>query len=90
MEISSDRLTNSNLDVVTKRKYQETESLLIAAQNNAIRTNYVETKIDNMRQNRKYRLCRESGKNVNHMVGECRKLAQKDKTRLTWVGKMIN
>ncbi len=29
---------------------RETESLLIAAQNNAIRTNYIKAKIDNMQQ----------------------------------------
>ena len=36
---------------------RETKSLLRAAQNNAIRTNYVKTKIDEMQQNTKYRLC---------------------------------
>ena len=30
---------------------KETESLLTAAQNNAIRTNYIKAKIDNMLQN---------------------------------------
>ena len=38
---------------------RETESLLIAAQNNAIRTNYVKVKIDNMQQNSKCRFCEE-------------------------------
>ena len=36
---------------------RETESLLIAAQNNAIRTNQIKTRIDKTQQNSKYRLC---------------------------------
>ena len=40
-----------------KPSERETESLLMAAQNNAIRTNYVKTKVDNTQQNNKYSLC---------------------------------
>ena len=41
-------------DMATKENFnRETESLLIAAQNNAIRTNYVEMKIDKPQQNNK-------------------------------------
>ena len=36
---------------------RETESLLKATQNNAIRTNYVKTKIDKLQQNSKCRSC---------------------------------
>ena len=36
----------------------ETESLLIAAQNSAIRTNYIKARIDKTQQNSKYRLTR--------------------------------
>ena len=36
---------------------RETESLLIAAQNNAIRTNHIKMKIDKTQQNSKCRLC---------------------------------
>ena len=36
---------------------RETESLLIAAQNNAIRTNYIKARIDKTQQNSKCRLC---------------------------------
>ena len=36
---------------------RETESLLIAAQNNAIRTNHIKAKIYKTQQNIKYRLC---------------------------------
>ena len=43
----------------------ETESLLIAAQNNAIRTNHIKARIDNR------------DETINH-ISECSKLAQKD------------
>ena len=36
---------------------REPESLLIAAQNNAIKTNYIKARIDKMQQNSKCRLC---------------------------------
>ena len=36
---------------------RETESLLIAAQNNTIRTNHIKARIDKMQQNSKCRLC---------------------------------
>ena len=39
---------------------RETGSLPIAAQNRAIRNNYIKSKFDNMQQNSKYRLCGES------------------------------
>ena len=35
---------------------RETESLLIAAQNNAMRTNYIKARVDKMQQNSKCRL----------------------------------
>ena len=38
---------------------RENESLLIAAQNNAIKTNYIKAKIDNKQQNIDCRLCGE-------------------------------
>ena len=56
---------------------RETESLSIAAQNNAIRTNYVQSKIDKMQQNSKCRLCSERNETINHTISECRKLKQK-------------
>ena len=36
---------------------RETESLLIAASNNALRADYIEAKIDNTQQNSKSKLC---------------------------------
>ena len=60
MDISSDKLPRLHM-----RRYghgyemeisREKLKLLIAAQNDAIRTNYVKAKIDNTQQNSKYRL----------------------------------
>ena len=70
---------------------RENESLLIKAQNNAIRTNYVVSKIDKMQQNSKCRLCDDRDKTINHILSKCSKLAHKEyKTRHDWVGMMIH
>ena len=72
-----------------KRHFQrETESLLIAAQNNAIRTNHIKARIDRTQQNSKCRLCGDRDKTIHNIKSECSKLAQKKyKTRHDWVGK---
>ena len=60
MEATNKRnATQVDLDMIKKRKPKETESFLIAAQNNAIRNNYIEAKIDKTKQNSKCRLCGE-------------------------------
>ena len=70
---------------------RETESLLIAAQDNAIRTNHIKARIDKTQQNSKCRLCVVRDKTINHIISECNKLAQKEyKTRIRWVGKVIH
>ena len=69
---------------------RETESLLIAAQNNAIRTNHIKARIDKTQQNSKCRLCGDRDETINHVISECSKLAQKEyKNRHDWAGKMI-
>ena len=68
---------------------RQTESLLIAAQNNAIRTNYIKARINKMQQNSKCRLC--DDETNRHIISECSKLAQKSyKTRHDWVGNVIH
>ena len=70
---------------------RETESLLIAAQNNAIRTNQIKARIVKMQQNRKCRLCGDRDETINHIISECSKLAQKEsKTRHDSVSKVIH
>ena len=64
---------------------RETESRLIPVQNNAIRTNYINTKVDNTLENNK---CRDID---NHLISECGKLRQKKyKSRHDGAGKVIN
>ena len=57
---------------------RETESLLIAAQDNAIRTNHIKARIDKTQQNSKCRLCGDRDETINHIISECGKLAQKE------------
>ena len=70
---------------------RETESLLIAAQNNAIRTNHIKARIDKTQQNSKCRLCGDRDETINHIISECSKLAQKEyESSHDWVGKVID
>ena len=70
---------------------RETEPLLIAAQDNAIRTNHIKARIDKTQQNSKCRLCGDRDETINHIISECSKLAQKEyKARYDWIGKVIH
>ena len=67
---------------------RERESLLIAAQDNAVRTNPIKARIDKTQQNSK---CGDRDETITHIISECSKLAQKEhKTRHDWVGKVIH
>ena len=69
----------------------ETESLLIAAQDNAIITNHIKARIDKTQQNSKCRLCGDRDETINHIISECSKLAQKEyKAIHDWIGKVIH
>ena len=69
---------------------RETESL-IAAEDNALRTNHIKVRIDKTQQNSKCRLCGNRDKTTNHIISECSKLAQKEyKARHDCVGKVIH
>ena len=83
----------ANLQFITTNEiinlYNQLSSLIIL--HNAIRTNYVKVKIDNMQQNNKCWWCGEIGEIVNHPVSECSKLKQKEyKTRHDKVVKVIH
>ena len=70
---------------------RESEYLLIAAQNNAIRANHIKSRIDITQKNSKCRLCGNRHKTLNHIRSKWRKLAEKKyNTRHDWVGKMIH
>ena len=47
---------------------RKTESLLIAAWNNAVRTNHVKTRIDKTLQNSRCKLCGDRDKTINHII----------------------
>ena len=59
----------------------ETEALLCAAQEQALRTNYVKFHIDRTVESSLCRLCGEKGEHVTHLISECKKLAQKEYKR---------
>ena len=70
---------------------REAESLLIAAQDNAIRTNYIKNRIYKTQQSSKCRPCGDRDETINHIISKCSKLAQKEyKARYDWVGKVIH
>ena len=67
---------------------RETDSPLIAAHDNAIRTNHIKARIDKTQQNSK---CGDRDETINHIISECSKLAQKVcKARHHWVGKVVH
>ena len=66
-----------------------TEYLLIAAQNNAVRTSHIKARIDKTQENSKCRLYGDKDEAINH-ISNCNKLTEKNyKTRHGWVGKVI-
>ena len=70
---------------------RETEYVLIAAKNNAIRTNHIKARIGKTHQNTRCRLCSEREEMINHIISEFSKLAQKGyKIRHDWMGTMIH
>ena len=60
---------------------RETESLLIAAQHQALNTNSVRKNIYHQVESDRCRLCDEAVENVTHIVSGCKMLAQKDYKR---------
>ena len=55
--------------------------MLCAAQEQAIRTNYVKHKIDKTAQSPLCRMCDKKSETISHIVSECEKLAQKEYKR---------
>ena len=84
-------ISRDNLDLAKERKLSETESLLKAAQKNAVRTNHIKARIDKTQQNSKCRLYGDREETINHIICKCSKLAQKEyKARHKWVDKGIH
>ena len=57
---------------------REMEALIIAAQDQAIRTNYIKATIDKSQIDAKFRMSRVKNETVSHIVSGCSKLAQKE------------
>ena len=57
---------------------RETESLIVAAQNQSIRTNLVKAKTDKSQGDCLCRVCRKVDESIDHIVSGCSKLAQKE------------
>ena len=67
---------------------RETESLIMAAQEQPIRTNTIKAKIDKTQAKSKCRLCGKVDETVRHIVCECPMLPQREyKRRHDWVGR---
>ena len=60
---------------------RETESLIVIAQNQSIRTNLVKAKIEISQGDSLCRVCRKVDESINHIVSGCSKLAQKEYKR---------
>ena len=70
---------------------RETESLIVAAQNQSIKTNLVKAKIDKSQGDSLCRMCRKVDESIDHIVSGCSKLAQKEcKRRHDNLGKIVH
>ena len=70
---------------------RETESLIVAAQNQSIRTNLVKAKTDKSQGDSLCRVCRKVDESIDHIVSGCSKLAQKEyKRRHDNLGKIVH
>ena len=69
----------------------QTEATICAAQEQALRTNYTKNKIDKTSENPLCRMCGERGETVQHIICECKKLAQREyKRRHDTVAKLVH
>ena len=53
---------------------RETESVILAALDNAIKTNHIKMRIDKTQQNSKCRLCGDRDKSIHHIISKFSKL----------------
>ena len=60
---------------------RETESLIVTAQNQSIRTNLVKAKIDKSQRDSLCRVSRKVDESIDHIISGCSKLAQKEYKR---------
>ena len=79
---TDDIKTNESFNWLCKGELKrETESLILAAQEQALNTNSVKARIYHLQENDTCRLCGGAAENVTHIVSGCKKLAQKEYKR---------
>ena len=72
-------LTRENSDMAHKRKPTERNRISShRSTNNAIKINYAEARIDEMKQKSRCRLCSDRDDTINHNITQCSKLAQRE------------
>ena len=70
---------------------KETEGFLTAAQDQALRTNAIQAKVDKVANDSKCRLCKEKDETIDHLISSCSKIAQTDyKERRNKVASMLH
>ena len=70
---------------------RETESLIVAAQNQSIRTNLLKSKIDKSQGDSLCRVCKKVYESIDHVVSGCSKLAHNEcKRRHDNLGKIVH
>ena len=57
---------------------KETEGMILAAQDQALRTNWIKSNIDKEDISSKCRMCGERDETIAHVVSECQKLAHRE------------
>ena len=75
----------SQLDMKKVSERLSPKIRIMSKQNNAIRSDYVKTKVDNTYKNSEYKSSSDRDERVNHIKSECIKLMQKEhKTNYNW------
>ena len=70
---------------------RDTESLIFAAQEQALRTIVIQGMIDKSQDQTECGICSRADETINHIVSECPKLAQREcKRRHDWIGRRIH
>ena len=72
---------SSVLGLASEWGFEKRKSLIVAAQNQSIRTNLVTAKIDKSQGDSLCSVCRKVDESIDHIVRGCSKLAQKAQKR---------
>ena len=69
---------------------KETEGLIFAAQEQALRTNWIRKNIDGQEVSEKCRMCGERDESITHLIAECKNLAQKDYKQIHNIARIVH